>query len=290
MRRWILTDCLLLLSLSLAGGCALMRHASASEPSGDRLMKVTLVPTVREIFVLERVNHDAPLEGITLRNDAAQTLRVVATGTGGLSGAAWLEGRSGPVGRAELAWNPETGQYVGEMVLSTPQVSADHYDVKAVLLSEGKQVTEIITAFDPVDIGIEIGGATPELARQDDFEKLLWEVQDYYAYFETSADQLAEADRLQAQERIVQALLPHKDRIQSIRVEGHCDPRGADEYNHELGAKRAQSLAALLAERLSGVPIVTVSLGEAQLDVEDPGPEAMHLQRWARVRLLTNPR
>lgn len=65
-----------------------------------------------------------------------------------------------------------------------------------------------------------------------------------------------------------------------IRIEGHCDERGTEQYNLALGDRRAEAAAAYLATL--GVPrarIETVSYGE-----ERPFEEGSNETAWAQNR------
>ncbi|CAA6816727.1 MAG: Unknown protein [uncultured Sulfurovum sp.] len=49
-----------------------------------------------------------------------------------------------------------------------------------------------------------------------------------------------------------------------VKIEGHCDASGSDEYNYALGLKRAKATKdALLANGISGNNIILVSMGES---------------------------
>ncbi len=51
----------------------------------------------------------------------------------------------------------------------------------------------------------------------------------------------------------------------SIRIEGHCDERGTDEYNLALGQRRAETaMSCLVSLGISKTRITTVSYGESQ--------------------------
>lgn len=56
----------------------------------------------------------------------------------------------------------------------------------------------------------------------------------------------------------------------SIRIEGHCDERGSDEYNIALGNRRAEATKRYLVEYgIAGNRIQTISYGESR--PVDPG-------------------
>ncbi|HEX6096266.1 MAG TPA: peptidoglycan-associated lipoprotein Pal [Thermoanaerobaculia bacterium] len=65
-----------------------------------------------------------------------------------------------------------------------------------------------------------------------------------------------------------------------IRVEGHCDERGTEQYNLALGDRRAETAAAYLAALgVDRVRIETVSYGE-----ERPFEEGSNEDAWAQNR------
>ena len=68
--------------------------------------------------------------------------------------------------------------------------------------------------------------------------------------------------------------------IYGVRIEGHCDERGTEQYNLALGERRASSAATYL--QVLGVPterISTVSYGE-----ERPFEPGSDEEAWARNR------
>jgi len=74
-------------------------------------------------------------------------------------------------------------------------------------------------------------------------------------------------------------------RIESIRVEGHCDTRGTEVHNTELGANRAASVAKVLGDLLPGVVIGVQSLGSENPDPPGDNPADWAKNRWARIRI-----
>jgi len=72
-----------------------------------------------------------------------------------------------------------------------------------------------------------------------------------------------------------------------IRIEGHCDERGTEEYNLALGERRAESVRQWLISR--GVPasnIDTVSKGEYEPAVPGSGEAAWSKNRRAEFLIL----
>ena len=66
----------------------------------------------------------------------------------------------------------------------------------------------------------------------------------------------------------------------SVRVEGHCDERGTNEYNLALGERRAHAAKKfLMALGISGDRLATISYGEER--PADPGRDS---EAWAKNR------
>ena len=65
-----------------------------------------------------------------------------------------------------------------------------------------------------------------------------------------------------------------------MRIEGHCDERGSDEYNLALGEQRAQAAARYLTTLgISGERLSTISFGKEK--PADPGHDE---NAWAKNR------
>ena len=103
---------------------------------------------------------------------------------------------------------------------------------------------------------------------QKDFEKI---------YFEFDSSSLSDTSR---QTLAINFAVLKQNPQTRIRIEGHCDERGSDEYNLALGERRAQTAVRYLttmgvqADRLS-----TISYGREKPD--DPGHDET---AWARNR------
>lgn len=272
-------------ALALAGAGCFLSHPTVTQsagpiittsqpvPSSDRVMRVTLMPTVREIRVLKTVAHDAPKEGLALRAGAPVTLHVSASGTGNLHGAAWLEGPSGPVGRTTLAYDAAADSYTGTIRIEPGQLAAGDYDVKAVLEADGKEVTDVVTAVDPVRLSLE--GLPADLKAQ---------IEAWSAFFDTDSAVMSPDDQRAAQDLIarIQPFAPH---LRTIRVVGHCDTRGTEVHNASLGGNRAAALARLLSGSLPGVAVGIESAGSADPNPAGDSPESWAKNRWARLVL-----
>jgi len=96
-------------------------------------------------------------------------------------------------------------------------------------------------------------------------------------YFEYDADALSDDARanLDAKIRIMNANPGLR-----IRVAGHCDERGSDEYNIALGRRRAEAAKRYLADRgIDASRVETTTLGRERPAMQGSGEEA-----WSRNR------
>lgn len=72
-----------------------------------------------------------------------------------------------------------------------------------------------------------------------------------------------------------------------IRIAGHADERGSDEYNIALGQRRAVSVKRYLTDRgIDGQRIDVVSFGEERPAVTDGTEEGMRLNRRAEFEII----
>ena len=73
----------------------------------------------------------------------------------------------------------------------------------------------------------------------------------------------------------------------TIRIEGHCDDRGSDEYNLALGERRAQSVRTYL-ESLGIAPerLATISYGEEMPIAKENNEMAWAKNRRAEFKML----
>lgn len=76
----------------------------------------------------------------------------------------------------------------------------------------------------------------------------------------------------------------------ALRIEGHCDERGTEEYNRSLGERRAQSVREYLA-RLGMDPamVQTITFGEERPAVSGHDEAAWSKNRRGELILLTPP-
>ncbi len=108
----------------------------------------------------------------------------------------------------------------------------------------------------------------------------------YFAY-DSSAIQTAERSKLEA---VAEYLKTHTSPRTAVKVEGHCDERGTEEYNRALGDRRALSAREeIVAAGIDPSRIITVSYGEDRPAVPQSTPEAWAKNRRAEFILLTEP-
>jgi peptidoglycan-associated lipoprotein len=96
-------------------------------------------------------------------------------------------------------------------------------------------------------------------------------------YFEFDATTLSEQARTSLANN---AEMLRKNSTVTVRIEGHCDERGSDEYNLALGERRAASVKRYLVEHGVGEGRISVtSYGEER--PLDPGHTE---EAWAKNR------
>lgn len=97
-------------------------------------------------------------------------------------------------------------------------------------------------------------------------------------YFDFDKSDLRK-DTLDVLAKNAEALLK-KDADAKIKIEGHCDERGTDEYNLALGDRRAKSVAGhLIKLGVAADRISTISYGK-----EKPAVEGHDEAAWAKNR------
>ncbi len=79
--------------------------------------------------------------------------------------------------------------------------------------------------------------------RADEFQSLAMESLDLNVLFRTASDNLTERGRLRVEN--LASLLKRYPQMQ-VRLDGHADPRGTDEYNNVLAHYRAQAVRDVL--------------------------------------------
>ncbi len=105
-------------------------------------------------------------------------------------------------------------------------------------------------------------------------------------YFDFDSYALTEdaKDAIKHNAEIVKKILEENDNL-SLLIEGHCDERGSNEYNLELGWRRAQAVKRYIV--LLGLPenrIQTVSFGEEFPEESCPPPYCNDEEKWKKNR------
>ena len=96
-------------------------------------------------------------------------------------------------------------------------------------------------------------------------------------YFEYDADELRDDARASLDEKV--KILNVNPGVR-IRVSGHCDDRGSDEYNIALGRRRAETAKRYLTDRgIDASRIETATFGREHPAVQGTGEEV-----WAKNR------
>lgn len=96
-------------------------------------------------------------------------------------------------------------------------------------------------------------------------------------YFEYDADELRDDAKVNLDAKI--SVLNANPAVK-IRVAGHCDERGSDEYNIALGRRRAEAAKRYLSDRgIDASRIETASFGRERPAVQGTSEEA-----WSRNR------
>lgn len=73
--------------------------------------------------------------------------------------------------------------------------------------------------------------------------------------------------------------------VTSITVEGHCDERGTDAYNMELGTKRAKVVKDFLQSSLPKVKVKTMSYGKTKPVCSEDGEDCWGKNRRAEFKV-----
>jgi len=73
-----------------------------------------------------------------------------------------------------------------------------------------------------------------------------------------------------------------------VKIEGHCDARGTDEYNYALGLRRAKATKeAIVSQGIAPSDIIIVSMGESSPDcIIDYSEECLAKNRRAELKVI----
>lgn len=96
-------------------------------------------------------------------------------------------------------------------------------------------------------------------------------------YFEYDADEIRDDARASLDAKL--AILNANPGLR-IKVNGHCDERGSDEYNIALGRRRAEAAKRYLTDRgIDGTRVETASFGRERPAMQGSGEEAYSRNR-----------
>jgi len=105
--------------------------------------------------------------------------------------------------------------------------------------------------------------------------------------FDSSAVQGSEKAKVAA---VADYLKSHTSPRTAVRVEGHCDERGTEEYNRALGERRALAVREeLVSLGIEPSRVDTVSYGEDRPAVVGSGDDVWRQNRRGEFILLTEP-
>lgn len=168
-------------------------------------------------------------------------------------------------------------------------------DQRSPMISDGRPInlgnagTESPTPVKPSDIGANETG-TPQTSRN--FTDWIADVdafKDQTVYFDYDKANVkpGEIEKLREVARRMKGSFQGK----ALRIEGHCDERGTEEYNRTLGDKRAQAIRELLAsEGLDPTMMPTITLGEDKPADPSHSEAAYSKNRRGELVLLSPPR
>lgn len=106
------------------------------------------------------------------------------------------------------------------------------------------------------------------------------EVKAVHFDFDDASLKAAERDVLAKDADCLRQMKPN-----GVRIEGHCDDRGTNEYNQHLGQRRAEAVRRYLTNLgLSGVKYDVVSFGEEQPVCTEENEDCWKLNRRAEIK------
>ena len=142
-----------------------------------------------------------------------------------------------------------------------------------------QQVAPVVTAAPPAVVAPppQVAVTPAPTAAPDGVAALEEALRSATAYFDFNGDQLNPEGQASLQ-RVGEVLRKHGSL--QVRVEGHCDERGTQEYNLMLGQRRAEKARSyLLALGVSPGQVDTLSHG-----AEKPADPGHDLEAWSRNR------
>jgi peptidoglycan-associated lipoprotein len=140
----------------------------------------------------------------------------------------------------------------------------------------------------PSDVGSEgIAAANPDDFNNWPANAEIFKEDTVYFAFDSFAVQGSEKAKVAA---VAEYLKSHTTPRTAVRVEGHCDERGTEEYNRSLGERRALAVREeLVSLGIEPNRILTVSFGEDRPAVTGNDESAWRKNRRGEFILLTQP-
>lgn len=155
------------------------------------------------------------------------------------------------------------------------QAPKEKVEIQEEELTYGKPELPVLKGINPDDIE-----GTSTLGRGYILKQLRKIYFDFDSY---SLTDKAKAD-IEYNVSVLKKILEENPNV-SVLIEGHCDERGSNEYNLELGWKRAQAIKRYV--ELMGIPedrIQTVSFGEEFPEAPCPPPQCNDESKWSKNR------
>jgi peptidoglycan-associated lipoprotein len=144
-------------------------------------------------------------------------------------------------------------------------------------MGDGGGITEDSTGSIPFDVGMDFSDWTPDRATFSE--------NTIYFDFDSSVVKVSEVPKLEAVAAAMQTMGG-----MALRVEGHCDERGTEEYNRSLGERRALSVRETLIQAgMNPSQIETVTYGEDQPAELGHNEGAWAANRRGEIVLLSPP-
>lgn len=104
-------------------------------------------------------------------------------------------------------------------------------------------------------------------------------------YFELDADELTDASKALLDKKIQ---IMNKNAGVRVRIAGHCDDRGSDEYNIALGRRRAEAAKRYLTDRgIDASRVETTTFGRERPKVQGSGEDAWSQNRRDEFEIIS---
>ena len=148
--------------------------------------------------------------------------------------------------------------------------------------NNNKKKEEVVVLEEEPDLWKETGDLDGSLSDKDNEQYTETHYQTIYFAFDQSIVGTTERVKLDALAKDM-----NNEPTLKVKVEGHCDERGSDEYNRGLGERRALSVKEYLIQLgVSADRIITQSFGEEKPAVEGNTESAYSKNRRAETIIL----